>query len=226
MKVAAFVPLKLENERLPGKNTKPFTGGVPLLQYVLRALVRVSGLSSIHVYCSDRSVKPLLPPGVAFLPRSESLDQPTTRINEVMRAFAEDIEADVYVLAHATAPFMSKESVEHCVSAVVSGDFDSALTVSRHSDFVWFRGGPLNYDTANIPRTQDLEPVLIETTGLYVYPRYLITEENRRVGHRPFLLEVSKVEAIDVNDAIDFEIANAVFNCRSGASDDPHPPRR
>ena len=30
MKVTAFVPMKLNNERLPGKNTKAFTNGKPL----------------------------------------------------------------------------------------------------------------------------------------------------------------------------------------------------
>lgn len=34
----AFVPLKLNNERLPGKNTKPFTNGKPLITYILSTL--------------------------------------------------------------------------------------------------------------------------------------------------------------------------------------------
>ena len=55
-------------------------------------------------------------------------------------------------------------------------------------------------------------PILVETTGLYVYRRELIVEQNRRVGDTPFLVEVSRIEAIDINEPIDFEIANAVFN--------------
>ena len=34
MKIVAFVPVKLNNERLPGKNTKPFTNGDPLISYM------------------------------------------------------------------------------------------------------------------------------------------------------------------------------------------------
>ena len=38
MKTIAFVPMKLKNERLPGKNTKPFTHGKPLCKYILETL--------------------------------------------------------------------------------------------------------------------------------------------------------------------------------------------
>ncbi len=94
---------------------------------------------------------------------------------------------------------------------MVGGSHDSAMTVLRQQDFGWFEGKPINYDPSSVPRTQDLEPVLIETTGLYVYERDLITEHNRRTGDRPFLIEVSRVEAVDINEPIDFEIAEAVY---------------
>ncbi len=38
---------------------------------------------------------------------------------------------------------------------------------------------PWNYDTKEIPRTQDLKPLYRETTGLYIYKNELITEEGR-----------------------------------------------
>jgi CMP-N-acetylneuraminic acid synthetase len=215
MTTVAFVPLKLNNERLPNKNTKPFEGGEPLLTYILRAVLNADGVDATYVYCSDDSVAPLLPAGAQFLRRSDQLDLSSTRINEVMRSFAGDVAADVYVLAHATAPFITTSSIERCVSAVASGAHDSAFTVVRQNDFVWFEGRPLNYDPISIPRTQDLEPIYVETTGLYVYTRSLIMDENRRIGDRPLPVEVSKIEAIDINEAVDFDIANAVFSFNS-----------
>ena len=53
MKVTAFVPMKLNNERLPGKNTKAFTNGKPLCQYILNTLLKVKEIDEIYVYCSD-----------------------------------------------------------------------------------------------------------------------------------------------------------------------------
>lgn len=212
MKVTAFVPMKLNNERLPGKNTKCFTNGNPLCSYILETLKQVQGIDEIYVYCSDSVIKQYLPEGVKFLPREEKLDTSKVRINEVMEAFAEDVPSDVYVLAHATAPFLKKDTIERGVEGVVSGNYDSALTVVLQQDFFWQDGKPWNYDPREIPRTQDLKPLYRETTGLYIYRENLIREEGRRVGERPLLLEADWMEAVDINNPEDFVIADALYN--------------
>ena len=110
-KTVAFVPVKLNNERLPGKNTKAFDGGEPLITYILNTLKTVNNIDAIYVYCSDEEVVKYLPDGVGFLKRSHELDRNTTLILEVLEAFANDVEADTYVLAHATAPFISRQTI-------------------------------------------------------------------------------------------------------------------
>jgi CMP-N-acetylneuraminic acid synthetase len=212
MKVVAYVPLKLNNERLPGKNTKRFDNGEPLLTYIFSSLLGAQCVDEIYAYCSDDSIVDLLPRGVRYLSRSTGLDQSSTKINEVMSSFAAAVEADVYVLAHATAPFLSAASIRKGVQAVTSGEHDSALSVVELREFLWRDGAPMNYEPSSIPRTQDLAPLHAETTGLYIYTRELIERHGRRVGTRPFLIPVSKIEAIDINEPIDFVIANAVFN--------------
>ena len=44
MKTVAFVPIKLNSERLPLKNIKPFTNGKPLIAYILETLKNVSNV--------------------------------------------------------------------------------------------------------------------------------------------------------------------------------------
>lgn len=212
MKVVAFVPLKLNNERLPGKNLKRLNDGTPLLSCILETLLRVEGLDEIYVYCSDSAVKEFLPPGVSYLSRSQNLDRSDTKINEVLQSFACDIPADVYVLAHATAPFVRAASINNGIEKVISGTNDCALTVLKQQEFMWQHGRPVNYRLDAVPRTQDLEPVFIETTGLYIYTRKLIMERNVRIGDRPFLIEISKIESVDINESIDFEIADAIYS--------------
>ena len=210
-RTAAFVPLKLNNERLPGKNTKLLSDGTPLVSLILQTLQKVNNIDDIYVYCSNESVVDYLPSGVKFLKRSAHLDQSTTKINEVLSAFARDVPADVYVLAHATAPFLKPESIETGINKVCSGQYDSALTVHKMQEFVWKDGQPMNYDLAAVPRTQDLDPLFIETTGLYIYTHDLIVQRNTRIGDRPYLIEVSSIESLDINNPIDFEIADAVY---------------
>jgi CMP-N-acetylneuraminic acid synthetase len=214
MRVAAYVPIKLKSERLPNKNILPFDNGKPLLAYILDTLVECKSLDSIHVYCSDSGIKQYLPEPVQFLPRDPVLEESSSTINQTMRAFADKVYADVYVLAHATSPFMTSQTIDTGVKQVKSGEFDSALTVTPLRSFLWQNGRPANYDPASIARTQDLPPSFCETTGLYVYRRELLVEHNRRVGERPYLIEVSAIEAVDINEPVDFFIANAIFNSR------------
>lgn len=212
MKTVAVVPMKLNNRRLPQKNIKAFTNGEPLCRYILSTLLKVEGIDEVYVYCSDEVIKNYISEGVKYLKRSASLDLDTTKMNEVLECFARDVPADVYVMTHTTAPFISAESISKGLRAVLSGDYDSSFAVKKLQDFLWKDGKPFNYQLDNIPRTQDLPPLYEETSGFYIYRSEIITDMHRRIGNTPYLVEVGEIEAIDIDEPEDFEIADAVYN--------------
>lgn len=212
MKTVALVPVKLNNERLPGKNVKCFSDGKPLIQCILETLSNVPELDEIYVYCSNPEIKKYIPDDkIKYLKRNENLDLSTTKINEVLLAFANDVAADIYVLAHATAPFIRRERFSDGIQAVKSQKYDSAFAVTKIQDFLWKDGKPFNYDLSAIPRTQDLPTMFSETSGMYIYTADLIKRENRRIGNAPYFVEVSTIESCDIDEPDDFEIANAIY---------------
>lgn len=87
MKIVAIVPMKLNNRRLPQKNTKCFTNGKPLCYYILSTLLRVKKIDEVYVYCSNPDIQEFIPEGVKYLPRPTSLDQDTTSMTEVLTCF-------------------------------------------------------------------------------------------------------------------------------------------
>ncbi|MBR1731343.1 MAG: acylneuraminate cytidylyltransferase family protein, partial [Ruminococcus sp.] len=200
MKTVAIVPMKLNNRRLPQKNTKCFTNGKPLCWYILSTLLTVEGIDEVYVYCSNPDIKEFIPEGVKFLRRSETLDQDTTKMNEVLSSFAQNVPADVYVMTHTTAPFISKKSIENGLNAVLSGEYDSSFAAKKLQDFLWKDNAPFNYELDNIPRTQDLPPLFEETSGFYIYKSDVITKLNRRIGDKPYIVEVSEIESIDIDE--------------------------
>lgn len=212
MNITAIVPMKLNNRRLPQKNTKSFTGGEPLCKYILSTLLKVDGIDEVYVYCSNPDIQEYLPEGVKYLKRSESLDQDTTKMNEVLQCFAADVPSDIYVMTHTTAPFISAESIKKGLDAVKSGEYDSSFAAKKLQDFLWKDGRPFNYALDNIPRTQDLEPLYEETSGFYIYKSEVMTRMGRRIGEKPFIVEVGEIESIDIDEPEDFAIADAVFN--------------
>lgn len=212
MKTVAIVPMKLNNRRLPQKNTKSFTNGKPLCYYILSTLLTVESIDEVYVYCSNPAIQEFIPDGVKYLKRSESLDQDTTKMNEVLQCFAKDVPADVYVMTHTTAPFISKESIERGLQAVTGGEYDSSFAAKKLQDFLWKDGVPFNYELNNIPRTQDLPALYEETSGFYIYKNEVMTKLNRRIGDKPYIVEVGEIESIDIDEAEDFMIADAIYN--------------
>lgn len=220
MKIVAVVPMKLNNSRLPQKNIKSFNNGKPLCHYILSTLLMVDGVDEVYVYCSNPDIKKFIPDGIKYLRRSESLDQDTTKMNEVLQSFASDVFADVYVMTHTTAPFISKESIEKGLMPVVNGEYDSSFAAKRLQDFLWEDGRPFNYDLEHIPRTQDLPLLYEETSGFYIYRREIITDLGRRIGNNPLIVEVGEIESIDIDEPEDFVIADAIFNFINGGKVD------
>ena len=212
MKVAAFIPIKLNSERLPNKNILPFKNGKPLVHYIQKTLLQVKNIDAIYVYCSDISINEYILSGIHYLSRSRHLDRSDVPFNEVLKSFALEVKADYYVLTHATSPFIRPESIQKGIDKVLFENYDSAVGVKRLYEFLWKDNRPLNYSLTNIPRTQDLPLIYAETCGLYIYSRELILNQNRRIGDNPYFVELSKIESIDINDKEDFIIAESVYN--------------
>lgn len=212
MKIVAVVPMKLNNRRLPQKNTKTFTNGKPLCYYILSTLLKIKSIDEIYVYCSNPDIKEFIPEGVRYLKRSSLLDQDTTKMNEILKNFAEEVPADIYVMTHTTAPFISAESIEKGLKAVISGKYDSSFAAKKLQDFLWKDGAPFNYQLNNIPRTQDLPVLYEETSGFYIYKKRIIIESNRRIGETPYIVEVGEIESVDIDEKEDFVIADAIYN--------------
>lgn len=211
MKIVAVMPLKLNNERLPGKNTK-LLGGKPLLNYELDALLECKEINDIYVYCSDESVAKYLNNQIHFLPRPKALDLPTSNFTQIFESFMANVDADIYVYAHATAPFVTTQTIHELITSVTSGQHDSSFCATKMQDFLWQNGQPLNFDASNLPRSQDLMPIFRETSGVYVFTKDVFLTLHRRIGLNPFIKEVSIREAVDINTAEDFALAEQLLD--------------
>lgn len=206
MRVAAVIPIKLHNERLPGKNTKLLCG-IPLIKYILTTLLECQNIDDIYVYCSSDIVLEYIPDGVSFLKRPTYLDAPTANFTQIFEAFSNEVKADIYVYTHATAPLIKSRTIDSCIKMVSGGEFDSAFTATKIQDFLWQDGRPLNFDASNIPRSQDLKVIYRETSGVYVFTNKVFDKYKRRVGVKPFVYEVDIKEATDINTQEDFDVA-------------------
>lgn len=210
MKTVAFVPIRLNSKRVVGKNLK-MLGDKPLMRYILDILKEVSQIDEVYVYCSQESIMQYLPSGVKFLKRDTSLDSDETLGKDIYEAFTKEVDADIYVLAHTTSPFIEPATIEKALNEVISGRHDSSFSAQKIQTFAWFNGKPLNYELTDIPRTQTIEPVYYETSAFYIFRREVWSEKQQRIGDNPYISVVNQIEGIDIDYPEDFEFAQKII---------------
>ena len=209
MKRVAFVPIRLNSQRVEGKNLR-LLGGQPLMTYLLGSLAAAKNIDEVYVYCSNPAIQEYLPEGVRFLKRDERLDSNTTLGEEIYDAFTAEVDADIYILAHATSPFIRTSTIEDAVARVESGEYDSAFSAERVQTFAWWEGKPLNYSLEHVPRTQDLEPVYVETSAFFIFRSEVWRTLHRRIGERPYTAVTDRIESMDIDNPDDFLLAEAI----------------
>lgn len=206
MKVVALVPIKLNSQRLPKKNILPVLGK-PMCYHIVNSLLHVKGIDEVYVYCSDEKVVEYIPEKAKFLKRDKALDGDLVKGFDIYRAFVNEVDADVYVLAHTTSPFIKAATIDNALTHVLSGECDSAFSAEKIQTFAWYNGQAINYDLNDVPRTQDMEPIWVETSAFYMFKKEIFTVHNRRIGFKPYIQEVSGVEAVDIDTKEDYEWA-------------------
>ncbi len=206
MKTIAFVPIKLNSQRLPHKNILPIAGH-PLCWHITNTLVNTKGIDEVYVYCSDEAVMQYLPEGVLFKKRDKRLDGDLIKGFDIYSSFISEVDADIYVLAHTTSPFLKSNTIESALEKMLNEDFDSAFSAEKIQTFAWYNNKPINYDLNDVPRTQDMEPIYVETSGFFMFNKEVFTEHRRRIGFKPYIKEIDSIEAIDIDTKEDYDFA-------------------
>lgn len=213
MKIVSFIPIKLNNQRLPGKNTMVLNER-PLCDYIFRTISNIDCIDEKYVYCSDESIKKYIQPyedkGLKFLKRNAYLDGYQVKGLEIVDSFVKDVDADVYVLTHVTQPFTKEKSIVDAIEMVKSGEYDSAFSAIMLQDYMWMDGKPLNYNMKDIVRTQDLNPIYMETGAFFIFKKEVYTNLGQRIGNKPYIYPIDQYEAVDIDTREDFEFAKVV----------------
>lgn len=73
MKVVSFIPIKLNNQRLPGKNLLDLAGR-PVCDYLFNTVAGIDEIDEKYVYCSDEKICPYIPDKLTFKKRDARLE--------------------------------------------------------------------------------------------------------------------------------------------------------
>lgn len=216
MKVTAIVPMRHESLRVPGKNYRPFAGR-PLYHHVVETLLAAETIDGVVIDTDSQVITEDARrtfPMVRVMSRPEHLRDDRIPMNAVLLNTTAGLDADWFLQTHSTNPLLRPQTVDRAVAELVAAqpEFDSLFSVKPLQARFWDAAGrPLNHDPQVLQRTQDLEPLYEENSCLYLFSRASLTSTGNRIGARPKMFVMGKIESADIDDEADFLLAEALY---------------
>jgi len=214
----AVIPARGGSRGIPRKNTR-LMAGKPLLAYSIEAARAASCFSSVYVSTDDDEVAEIARRfGAEVIRRSPGLAGDAVTLDAVIVDACEQLarrhpEGPPRFVAtiQPTSPLLTPRTIREAVERCITGGADTVLTVIDEPHLAWTRrdGTPVPLYASRVNR-QQLPPYLRETGGVVVCPTGQLAS-GTRFGHRIEALEISKEEAIDIDDYYDWWLAEKVL---------------
>ena len=220
-KITCFLPCRAGSQRVVKKNTKPIADyRCGLIQIKLCQLLESEAIDEVVLSTDDAEIlaygDSLNEPRLRLHRRIESLSSNITSTDQLV-AHVLDLVSEGHVLwTHVTSPFITAKHYDEIIRTYLEMrgvGYDSLMTTTEIHGFLWMNGKPINYDRNNEkwPRTQTLDAVHEVNSGAFVAPAEVYRELNDRIGRRPYLYAMDKLEGFDIDWPEDFTIAECLL---------------
>jgi CMP-N-acetylneuraminic acid synthetase len=222
LKIVALVPMRHHSVRVPGKNYR-LLAGKPLYHHIIGSLLACPEISQVVVDTDSPVVMEGMGqafPQVQLLERPQELRADTVPMNEILLHDTGLFPADLYLQTHTTNPMLRSSTISRAINVLLEQypAYDSLFSVTRLQTRLWDGlGRAINHNPAILLRTQDLPPVYEENSCIYLFNRETLEARRNRLGERPFLFEIDPAEALDIDEELDFMIADILMSQRNGS---------
>jgi CMP-N-acetylneuraminic acid synthetase len=215
LKFTAIMPMKGESERVKGKNVRLFNGK-PLFHHVLESLEKVDAIDQVIINTDSKEIVSLAVnfSKVKIHQRPLELQGHLVSMNKIIQYDIDHSNGQHFIQTHSTNPLLSAITIGQALKKYeeMPPEFDSVFSVTRLQTRLYEENGKaLNHDPNVLLRTQDLEPLFEENSNFYIFSKDSFSNTNgKRIGLKPWLFEVNKLEALDIDEEEDFLLAEAV----------------
>ena len=210
--VAAVIPIKTNNVRLPGKNTR-LLGTKPLYTYMFDTVQRCTDIDKIYIDSSDEQILSYAREyNFNTIKRPVELNSPETSGNDLLEFELETIEEDTIVQLFVTQPFLKHTTIDKAIQ--LFNDTPSAtsvLALFKAYNRYWFEGAPVNHSPYRLYGTQHERPISCEA-GFYIFDRTSFLEQKSRVTTLFTTFIADPIECTDIDTETDFRYAEALLD--------------
>ena len=210
----ALIAVRKGSERIKNKNIKNFCKS-SLLEIKVKQAIKCQLIDEVVVStdCQEMmSISRSL--GARVLKRPSYYTSSTVAMNEVYEYLASSVECENIIYLHVTSPLLKDKTLESCISkfeAISNTDYDSLATVETIKKYLWHNGSPVNYDPNFHPRSQDLPTYYSLNFAVNIIKRQKMIMRKNIVGDLFYPYELDEIESVDVDNKIDFDIAEFLY---------------
>ena len=210
--IIAMVPVRSGSTRVPNKNTRKFAN-TSLLELKLKVLKNVSEINQIIVSTDcDIAAEIAHKQSIKVQWRSKYFAGSEVTNDQHWLHIAETTPGDIVFLAQVTSPLLRVSSIQKALNTFLnSGSNDSLNSVSVEKKFLWKDMNPINYDINVTPKSQDLPNIVSLNFAITIIHKQAMIKRKNVIGYRPSFFELDKVEALDIDDLVDFKVAELMY---------------
>jgi CMP-N-acetylneuraminic acid synthetase len=222
MRIIAIIPARGGSKGIPRKNIKEFCGK-PLIAYIIEAALKVRELDRVIVSTEDKEIAEVAKKyGAEVIERPKELagdEIPTFPVIQHAVTYLEKEEnykPDVIVLLYSTSPLLKPERISEAVNMLINRNLDSVLSVVEDKGHYWIEedGKFERLYPKVLKNRQFTRPLFKENGAIYVCRRDILMQNETIIGGRVGLFQMQKGESIDIDEPLDFEIAEFLMRRR------------
>jgi CMP-N-acetylneuraminic acid synthetase len=218
MKLMALLPMKGHSERVPNKNMRDFNDR-PLYHAIMHTLLKSKYIEKVVINTDSEIItedaKKNFGESVIIIDRPKEIQGGDVSMNVIINYDLSKVNGDHFLQTHSTNPLLRVETLDKAIETYFENldKYDSLFSVTRvQTRFYDKNANPINHDSKELLRTQDLEPLYEENSNFYIFSKESFKNAgNRRIGLKPQIFEVNKLEAVDIDEPEDFILAEILY---------------
>ncbi len=207
--ITALVPIKRNSQRIPNKNFLEINSK-PLFYWIINNLLNSKFVDEIVInHDDDFTVQEVSKyfDSIKFYKRPDELFGDDVSMNKIIESSLDECTHQTIIQVHTTSPLLKTNTIDEAIKFHLSNKRD-IFSVSKLQERLFDKDlKPLNHDINNLVQTQDLEPLYVENSALYIFTKKNFKRNNNRINEKSDIFEISFPENIDIDNFEDFELA-------------------
>tara|TARA_B100001093_G_scaffold477225_1_gene504314 strand:- start:2258 stop:3004 length:747 start_codon:yes stop_codon:yes gene_type:complete len=214
-KIIAMVPVRAGSTRVPNKNIRKFAD-TSLLELKLKVLKKVKGITQVVVSTDcETALEIAQKQNVKVQLRNKYYAGSDVTNDQHWLHIAQTTPGNIVFLAQVTSPLLKASSIQNALNIFMnSNTHDSLNSVSAEKKFLWKDMKPINYDINVTPKSQDLPNIVSLNFAITIIKKQTMIKRKNVIGYNPSFVKLDKVESLDIDDLIDFKIAEIMYQER------------